>query len=540
MQTPKDNSEKRVNYDNTRVDKFDRDVNARPGKPGSKPKRRGKKPRGRSSAGMNDVSWYNRNPELLQGSARIPFGSVLGDALPYPSQPSVAGIMRISYHQTIGGQTNEVDETYSNDGINKSKDAKYSFVVHANSRNQSYSASDLMLSQTMGASLIAMAGLGIRVYGLMQEFRTFSKYAPNAYVAACGFDYSDLQSTYSTMWWDINQRIAQMKQVWVADDFPLTERWLWMNQSLYTDSQSTLPQIYCFTPESYFVYSDFKSTTGTMLTRKTYPYDAETNTMKWSEYLQCWDEALDSIISSADRGTMYGDILKAYGEGRLYALSPIPIDYKTAILYQPEVLTQIENLTVTTAVPTDITQNQAEIIRQNWKTYTSVPLLTAAKLRGAQHKVLNFHTSTIPSPEDVMVATRLMCGSPRLITESALEVVPSAHGSEVVVNVSICYLSYSNPGLMPEIEVVNYPDNDQILSSTLAMLLSQSTAFDWAPWVYAYAANATAAASTFTSLVQDASYVFGDWANYTLLNDENLQKLHLTAIYSLFGMPTLG
>lgn len=566
-QNRKDSKTPRVNYDNTRIDKFEKDIDDRGRRGGKKRNRNGNKPRRQDKPkpngqsyekrpSANDFNWYNRNPELVEGAARVPFGEVLGFEIPTSMEDSVPGIMRIDYHLTVGGHTDDTAQIYINEGINKSMDAKYSFVVHANSRNQSYTAADLMLSQTMGASIISLAGLGIRAYGLMQDFQTFSKYAPEAYLAAAGFDYNDLKDTYSTMWWDINQRIAQMKQIWVADDFPLTERWLWMNQSLYFDSEAMLPQVYCFTPISYFVYHDFKSTTGTMLERKLLPMSTTStsypNVMKWSEYLAAWDEALESIIQSADRGTMYGDILKAYGENRLYALNPIAYDYTTPVVYNPEVLTEIENLNIwpdkSDVEPSsigNITQDQNFQIVQEFYGYNSISATKLSQSRTPAKYVLNFHTKTLPTPADVMVATRLMCGPASLIDTGGVnpsprgryQPVPSSHGTEIVTQVHMYYYSYATN--KPELQSIDYPLGDSTLNATQMAVLSKIVAFDWAPWLYTYSSNSGSSAS-YLALRQQPSAMIGDWANYTFMDASMIAKLHVTANYSLFGMPTLG
>lgn len=546
-QPKKDSQAKRFNEDNVRQDKLMKDF-----------------------AAMNDFSWYNKNPNLITGAARIPFGNIVGESLfPNTTNPSsVPGIMSIGYEPTIGGVYNSASKTFDSIGINQAAEKRYSFVVHANSRNQKYDAADLTMTQIAGADVFSMIGLGQRAYGTMTNYSAVNMYLPKALITASGFDFDDLQKNYSHMWFDLNQRINRANQIWIPKDIPLVQRWFWMNSSYYTDANSSKGQIYVFRPESYLVWSDSKATTGSSLSRKwLYEVSEEDwllgeKQLKWNEYLQILDEMLESLLNSMDRGTMYGDVLKAYGAGDLFQLAELPLMYSAPITYSQEVLSQIENATIcpiNTSDPMDIMQTPAGVIFQSWNPFPSTTadkdqsaLLTASN-HGSQ--VLNFHGIAEPDVPAVTIATRLKTGLCRYLNMKQYTntgtlatynvVIPDSVGTEIVTFITMWQYSYVNSS-DPSYELIGTAlkpfFNGSAKPAELSPLIyEQWAAFDWAPWIYRTqtmpAGGFVLEGNTGAKLNENPfSGVAGDWDVYTWLDNPTLARIHLACELSLWGL----
>lgn len=567
QQPRKDSKSKRVNFDNERVSKFDKDEEF-------------KDPR--KTGASNDVRWYANNPELLRSAASLPFSTTTGLPLP-TAKPTgidaVPGIMSLRWRPSIGGAFI--------DPINQAAASTYSFVVHANSRNKSYDAPDLMQMILAGASLFSMVGFGVRAYGVMRTYSQMNSYLPKALVHAMGFDFSDLQSNLSKMWFDLNELIARCQQIWIPKNFPFIERWFWMNSNIYMDGSSIKSQYYMFTPSSYLMYKEEGDYTDDShlanCTFRSWEYGTDSvptpngTLLKWSDYMTRMNQALNALISSQDRGIIFGDILKAYGAENIYGLSPISSDYTVVPIYDTEVLTQIENATICDTFVESIDQDP----KTNW-IYESgySPYSQPVKYDSNPHiapvtQILNFHQDTVPTPEQIMVATRLKCAGCASIPNSKKGsslgdnnsggLAPAACGTEVITGVYVSVRrtapitrgSGDTAVVVPagdftlySADLANMNDNTVTDPNKQEMFFNQLMlyfAFDWAPWKYNILYTkpwGTAINTPITTEAIEAEQpklltAIGDYQYYTIITVEELKKMHQTAIYSEFGVPTI-
>lgn len=501
----------------------------------------------------NDISWYARNPELLKSAGSIPFASILGKD-PF-MQEQIPGIMSCVWHESIGTESSPL-------AANQAKDSMYSYMVHANSRNYNYTAADLMIMCLAGANVFSALATIMRVYGLAKYYTEENAYLPEAILASIGFNLTDVRNNLSTMWFAINNLIAQTRQIWIPTEMPLTERWFWLNSNVYTDAPGARSQIYIFSQNEYYIYNETKMNTGSALTVANYiNSDGATveyrlssileaksgpNYVTVEQFLQMIQSMIDALVASQDRGIIYGDILNAWGKDKIFALSPITSDYVVAPQYNAEVLTQIENMQYSrTGSPNGIIQNE-ETIYQSYNTTakTIADAVTAAGIGKngaiAPHRVMNFHTEGQPTPESVMIASRLALGAivPRKFTVipqtgssplvGVYALVPSCSGSEQINSIYITKLSRNRK---PVVTRVAYGGMDGNTNFEALM------AFDWHPFDYTFEG-----VSATTSWVENQSpstldYAYGDYSNYTVYDDSILKKLHDTALFSEFGVP---
>lgn len=559
-QPKKDSSKTRVNFDNTRKSKFIKDVEEME----DKKKRWGDK--------SNDVSWYQKNPEIFRAAGQIGFVNVTGKELPWAHE-AVPGIMTFPWVPSLGGS----DQT----AVNQAANSIYSFVVHANSRNQSYDATDLMMMILAGAQLFSLISHGMRVYGTMRRFDGMNEYTPEALVAAMGFNYSDLQSNLANMWFDLNHMIAQTAQIWIPNDIPLIERWYWMNNNIYMDAESTKGQFYMYIPDMFYTLSETATDTGTSLIPMMRPSNpslrasfADPNVKTywtWAEYLTFVQTAIDNLVKSQDRGIIMGDILKAYGQDHIYGLAPITSDYVTMPVYNREVLTQFENLTTFNYVPGNIVQNQVDLqVRQlpNEEAtvqYSQLDGKTAANYKTflqmlvPSNGVLNFHNVGQPTAEEIMVATRMQILG--LAIDDASDsaglsgIYPKYTGSEYCTHVNVYVyrydilgtrkLSLTNLGTAFSVNKGKDSQDYQIFCLADGSLTSHTlgvwAAFDWAPAIYLHqCGDSTAPADIKTYLEKGQSAnVIMEYDNYSIITPNELRKLHVAALLSLFGVPKI-
>lgn len=464
-QGSKDNKSDRVNFDNTRKGKFDKDVEEMEER--SYPK--GAK---RNPGKCNDISWYANNPELLRSAASIPFSWTTGTPLPYDSTGmGVPGVMELDWTPYLGT---------SEDAVSTAANEILSNVVHANSRNLGYDANDIMILILAGASVFSAFALGVRAYGVMRRYDQRDAYTPNGLLLAMGFDPDDLRKNAAQMWFDLNNLSAQLQQIWIPNTMPLIQRWFWLNSQIFKDADSVKAQYYVFTPSVFYQYDETTVPTGGSLQpimwqqRQGSTGGVETNVQyKWSEYVSKIQGMIDALINSQDRGVIFGDILKAYGADSLYSVSPISVDYTIEPVYDQEVMSQIENSTTFSNilnVPTLRFMDIGPIVQKAGKNglvhrFMKASLavnpdkIVASYNTGAPYNLpLNFHQKEVPTPEQVMIATRLRSQGMRVLEyhqeDSAwyASYGPAMAGTEVITSTRVYVTTGSTTHISRRVE----------------------------------------------------------------------------------------
>lgn len=505
-QPKKDSRQTRVNYDNTRESKFEKDVQEeRHSRKGYDKPMKGAK-FGKNAS--NDVAWYAHTPELLKAAASIPFTDIVGDRMP-ASVRSYPGIMVLRWIPNLDG-----------DALNQSANSHYSFTVHANSRNYQYNGSDQMMMIMAGASLFTALANGIRAYGTMLRFNGLDKYTPSALIQAMGFDYSDLKSNLSNMWFDLNEMITRSTQIWIPKDMPVIERWFWMTSHIYKDGASTKSQYYMYVPWRYLQLNETASQYGTSLTVVT-PESGQT----WAQYKTMINKMFDALLNSEDRGIIFGDLLAAYGADRIYGISGIDAGYTVEPVYDAEVLSQFENSTVNTNCVLDgVVQDVNHVISTNW-----AGVATADITAMPGKAILNFHQLSAPTPEQIMVATRMMTLGNKVTIPSATEpgIAPATAGTEIPVRRYIYEWTYNADGT---VGFTNVPDNLVLTGNASYTLLMSHMAFDWAPAITTTTESATSSAlapNTRGSIgTFDPAYWMMDIDMFTWIDWTVLKKMH--------------
>lgn len=486
----------------------------------------------------NDVSWYSKNPELMKAASSLPFSYTTGQKLPFSDTTSVPGVLRVTYTPNMGysyiesGIPIEAD-AFANSAVNLAAKSIYSYTVHANSRNQSYDATDEMLIILAGSQLFAMIAHAIRVYGVMRTYAQQNYYLPRALVTALGFDYSDLVKNMSKMWFDINQMIAQVSQIWIPNTLPLTRRWFWMNSNVFTDAPGIKAQMYVFVPDRFYIYDETSDPNGGKLVSSNWNPDAR---LSWAEYVAMVQEAIDMLLNSQDRGIIMGDILKAYGADSIYTLTEIDSSYTLLPVYDTEVLTQIENSVAQTNIASEVCQSADGYLYMYATLDETKPNRQTIPL---WQTVLNFHTNQEPTPDMNMVATRLKNQEITEMIESGtgkiVNTVASSDASEIVTGYDI--YQYGANGTVETIQMFSTVAFTEAAGTV--KVLSAWSSFDWAPWIYViddvkYQTWLAGEGST-----PDIKYTLGDYDQYALVSTPDLSEMHKVAIFSEFDVPTM-
>lgn len=560
QQPKKDSNAKRVNYDNAREDRVASRImeDAKSGK-------------------FNDINDFLKNPTLVQAAGSIPVAPILGrnagNLLPVP------GIMAFYWKPNFGNFADAPAKKYDVGGVehmftpapfalNQAADTTYSYLVHANSRNYAYNSSDLFILIMAGSQVFAAIEAMKRAYGLLKRYVETSAYMPDSELKAMGFDPEDMRKQFSHMWFDINLLISQSRQVWIPTTFPFITRWMDMNSNFYKDAEGPYAQEYIFVQQEYYQYNEIASSTGGSLSVALYEsIDAQGDptsipfrcgwqsdsagyiTHTWSQWVSLVQGMITRLMNSEDRGIIYGDLLNAFGADRILAIPEIAADYAIEAEYSPEISMQIENMTVWRAklwdgwlqvenriVPYvtggDGGANYSSYTRDNWS--------------------LNFHTTSNPTPEMFLLATRFMTMGARQVAIPKLnkttgEVtaeakwLPITAGSEIITETTI--VQYPLTGPFTEGDAVRFRTSGT--SATIYETALTAMSFDWHPFVAIVNSDINVSAPTAANARDGlhlagntTSRTYGDYDRYAAIRWEEVSRINDVAFMSLYDVPS--
>lgn len=488
--------------------------------------------RGNKSS-ANDVSWYAKNPELLKSSASYSFNGPIGLPLDiktkYPGYAtvnnmvdSVPGLMALHTVPTVGISTD------AHSPVNLAANNIYSYVRYQNSGAANYDQADLMLYLLAMDSLYSSWNWAQRLYKVIRTYSQTNRYMPEAYFKANNCNFSDFMTHIADFRAYLNKVAAAISSFCVPSYFSYFIRHAWLYSNIYKDNDSEKAQQYMFVPELFYKYDETGSKFGGRLIPVHF-CSYSTDEMKFSDLVAKIDSMINAVAYSEDIGIMSGDILKAFGRESLFTLSPVGMDDTLLPIYNQEVLTQIHNIQMP-----PITSNFNYNVTQDPNTGFIVynPTCTGSGVPSTVTYMINLKSS-VPSPEEVMVASRL--GTTWVNEGNTLTITNM--GSEFIVHYDLIYFG-RNASQQWELLKLNGLDNIEFIDgtsvpSTILAQISLISQFDWHPMMHLQHR------AEVTGPVEFCGFL-GDVDVYTFLSSSDLDKLNTTALLSEFNVPQLG
>lgn len=511
----------------------------------------------------NDWRWYAQSPQLVKDYSDYSFGNPVGNKLTTGvgviDVNGVPGVMAIAFTPTIGAASN------SEDPINVAMRKLYSFVRHANSGSKNYDAPDLMLYMLAADSCYMYLAFLKRIYGIaVKDYTAFNRYYPRALIEAMDINFDDISDNIVQLRGYINQLAFKLTQIWIPNSMSYMARHSWMCEAIYTDSMSRKAQTYFYYPANYLQFSLDSSGAGQL------QYVALPTRATYAQLAAFGNSLLAPILSNEDMGIMGGDILKAFGAGGIVTPIAITEDYQVLPVYDQEVLSQMENLTVFPGVVTGggITQNtavgggylqQSALISCNFPIasefgITSITSDALNDIKGAfeaiygSKRILNFHKDEI-SPADIMVATRLAnIAHVQQVSFTAatnmlnVQMTCSTYGSEVITGARMYFFAGADRHLdytdIATALVLSTGRSAPNATNASSLVLAQLASFDWHFAVYPAFVNYDSAVTQPISLRVPQSIIL-DFDYFTVIDEDNLRNMMLAATLSEFTVPMI-
>lgn len=506
----------------------------------------------------NEIAWYAASPQQLESRASFPFAEQIGK--PYSmgfggsnsSSNAFPGIARIGFIPTIGGCATV------GDAPNVFSRNMYNFVRAANSGStNNYTHTDLtMMIMAISQPHILLAKC-MRAYGVMRYYSNENRYLGQHLLRSMGFSSNFYYNTEQFRGL-ICDMAAKLRSFSIPDTLPIfaRQRWLASHVWMDTDKDGAKCQLYFYDPD-YLLKFEEMDQNGKIAGHLNLSLVPEFNTPDevWNYFL----ELVDALELQQEFYTMQGDVLKAYGNDHILKTPMIDRDYTVSPEYNELALNQWHHTTMW-GTPHDVYLNDTSPVAWIGQDVTtnllysypafdpvSVPLKAKDKLRDLS-LLIDAHMAT--TPEYVMEVTRNMV----VVDEKQLTVEgqtfeawdASRCGSEIFTHMTVRYFSGNGAMTVSTFHtfevcagddsavVGNKSDTELGVFNTLdKMALLQC--FKRAPIIYPVYNKTT----TGQELIV-IGHPFTDVAQYTVINPNDLNNLHTTALQQEFALPILG
>lgn len=521
-------------------------------------------------AGDNDPAWYGVSGQLVDDTARLSFNHPAGiphTVIPFPMpelvddslrKENIPGIMALNYLYGPGVSRNNTSP------INLAAKNIYTFVRHVNSGASNYEAPDLMIYIMSIISAFALYADIVRAYGVCRNFQQSNMYTPASLTYALGYNYKDLVGKLPQLRTALNVFVRKIGARPIPANLNIIKRIAWACSNIFTDAESNKSQYYFYKPIGHYYYDEEtysdEYTGGKCVFKQRMDLAGQAGVPDKDRSLWTVEaiEAIldyvgDKIYGSEDLGIISGDIVKAYGQN-VYQFSEIGDDFTIVPVHSAEALSQIHNIhMVGTIEPTSCNIEQDPSIGFGpllWKpkAYTSIKADSGTgatddprRVWGQQNLPLDMWQD-VPSPDEVMVATRCMgrwdpdfsdwhVGSSQLhyYLKGGIEFISDATLYRLDNDANLDVVTIKGDEWITAVNTV-----DQHGSAYAMSLVEALTKFDWHPIVRWWLMNV--APTTDGSKIQRRIEV-GDFDNVIYISDGILENMDRTAVLSLWDVP---
>lgn len=511
---------------------------------------------------LNDFSWYDRYPQLLDAAGRFPFpykpgmefkpgtiitGSGSTKSTITPQGYMIPGVMSLKWVPTVGWS-----EDVTSPASIAAKEI-YAKVRSKFSGSLDADAPDFLVYIVALDSIFSYIGMLKRLYRSLDAYSGMNFNTPDVLLRAMGVPSQaradELRRDKAKLNYIINTLVRASRKFAMPNVMDYFNRHYWMNDNVYTDEATMNSQFYVFRQFGYYIFSILNTSGATPaegetgasgLTMMEDPWESIGSSDSAVDYLYTYgNNMITMLASSEDAYTISGYLMRAYEGSEQFVVAELPFDEKLTPVYQPEVLAQIENSkgVVHRAGAAFITNFEGLNVWQNPATNSVLHMPVLANGAAGNTSSSNSYStlgltdvfsirSDTPSVQDIVVASRL---HPAYGLSSDGTGVAIYAASEIPLEWTV----YSRAGVearVPSVMVVesaNLKQQTAVNNANLGAVLNVA-AFDWAPLIVAVHVTGSTA--------DDFTYeIVGDIHNVTPVDLELLRELNRVCAYSEFN-----
>ena len=484
----------------------------------------------------NDPEWYNLNKQLVTDAASLSYHTPLSTVISLSNlatsttAPRASAVcLKVQLSPGIGGYdlaSGVSANSIYNSSVRVAAQNLYAWVRHANSGASNYEASDLMMYLLAMDSAYAIYAWGRSIYRMANSATSYNFTWLEDIASGCAINLTDFRSNLANMRTFLNLCATRLNALSVPKSFSYFNRHVWMFSNIFKDSNVDRCSYYVFYPNARGVYVPSQARIN---------YYALPTLLNFQNFVGMMNEIINVLMSDEDIGIISGDIRKAYGSGNLFTIENTPVDDYVEPFYSEEVLTQISGATLCGELVDgtyDICQTYNGYIYQG--TYVDgataipainqlYPVVSTSGTSKFQHSgwIVNMYKDD-PTPDDNMVATRLMAQTAATTISQTNYRLVSMAGSEFIVSATIVgYIDYNNRS---SVTVTDFAAYNKDTSTWLPQL-------DWFPQ-FVYNVN--------SATPNEFIYYVSDLSNYAVIQSEQLRNMHNVALMSMYSIPSSG
>lgn len=503
----------------------------------------------------NNWQFYAASEQIAKDIASIPFNYLNGTPFrlksaekgtAFEKESALPSVLTVDYSDSIGITSGGTS------AINMAAVQLYTKIRQKNSGAKNYEAADVMMYVLAMRSIYSHYFQIRKILGIVNLYDYYNHNMPDTLIRSMGIDPVDLRGHISNYRGSLNLLARKINSFAVPKYFKVFMRSAFINSYIFGDSDSVRGQFYMFKNVVYYKWEGFTSATGTMLKAYKSAIYKLARAGQEVSIQTLFDELssmIDAIFLDEDALTMSGDILKAFEGAELYKVVDTPDGFTTEILFDEDVLAQIENSVA--ALPSGIgdsafdTENKRiDIlnldITQSNQLITYGPTINTTQWGNAHlcdimtNFVFNSHKDN-PDYKDCLEWSRLMCPSRINFNDGSAQVI-AAPGLELVLGYTVWtidnnrhvvgyHLGYWSP-------IISNKENDVYGTGTNgsydgAIAYTLLEAFDWRPFVYYRRASRAGVSAIELGAL-------GDYKIATLLEEPVVKKINDAAIYGAF------
>lgn len=498
----------------------------------------------------NDPIWYMKNEQLFRDASQYWLSLPTGLPLDFGANASASiglksvatrlkvtpGILVLDWVPSLGNI--DFDDGSGTSTITENSTANtfaknmLNWLVHANSRNYDYDAPDIAMAVFAADNIYSIIAAMVRAYGIARVFEQSNRYLGDAILSALGFDPSSVYDDISNFREKINTLVALASTVWVPNDIDMIKRHYWLNTNVYMDSVDITGQMYAYRQAAYFTWQPKTSSQGSYLSATV--WSGAKTVQQWYNQAK---SMLDSILNDADPQMMMGDMLKAYGADRLFALQPITESYVVMPTFNPEVLLQMHNTDIAYMDDTILATIAFEQNASDGNIYQVYRKALTWSTQYAGYRLLDFPSDYKVDAAAIMVATRNKhtVNEAWVTISGTLSYCPTIKcGTELFVNATVYSKAFqvnNVPTPLPLYGLV-FDTQDGSVDLSNAANIGFMSKFDYAPFVYMGKHNSSSSDHTL-----ELHHIFGDVNKGMPISSINVNRLNDVAVLSELNVP---
>lgn len=468
---------------------------------GKSKNRRGKNANNRRNSGTDDCSnmvinnaaWYIADPELRKQVASYSMNSTIGlpTKLHYnqmvpelnhaPFDVEVPSVFAMECNPSPGYTPESESGKLSKSAINKAARMLYSDISSVNSKTTQYQPQDLVFAILSVGEIISMVSHLTRMYGVAFNYSQRNRDIPDALLLAMKVNPESLLKDLSGFRMRLNEILVTANQITMFSNIPYFQKCWDMYSQIYTDSMSTMAQVYMTVPYSTWIMEE-AAETGTVMKTKVL-LNGTGGLLTAQEWLDILEEMIDVLLTSTTYNYIYTDILNYVGKkgGSLYSFGYVSEMYRVGPVYNLEYLLQIHNATpYGVPVNNNVTQN----VGLNSIEFRPSPaeMLPVAFM----DKVLDFPHTNTPSDDDKINAIVYHCVASAGTKVNSESTKYSVAGAALSDHYPVQFTIVAGGTTISTLGYKWFRDD------AYHKIVSAVSKFDWAPIIYTVDTDGTA------------------------------------------------